>query len=820
MKKRIRIIKEFEDKLNGQTYLVGGIFLAPEEVAKRFVLRGDAEWIDGEKTNTTIGFIKHPKVSIVILVKDALDYVKKCIESLIKYTEDFELIIIDNDSSSQTKKYLAGINYPDYTLITNPKNKGVGYGWNQGIKVSKYNYICFLNSDTLLSNNWLGKLIKGFKYSPDVGIAGPSTCYSATIQSPQVFRAFRNADQDKVNTIAAMLKEDYIETPVVGFCFVIAKKVFDKIGAFDYKRYGIACGEDMDLIWRAMKAGFKSIWCRDSYVHHFGNCTTKEMGLNPHAMRVKNTPILNERMKDITNLYIENDVEIPKFKQIEADKTDVIMATLDREVETTRTLSSLFKNNKNINVIVVDNGSDDLDYLKKFDVKVIANKENAGAIKALNQGIGLAKSKYIVVMHNDIAIDNNGWIASAIKFMEANPDAGIVGTSGWLEIKSNGSHNDIVSGIAVYGYKFKSDFVEVAVTDGQCNVIRNIGLTFDEKYGFTHFYDKDLSFQYRSKGYKVYVMKAKVNHFADDGKLSTVESQKYKSKINDTQLKSENKKKFIDKWKDIIPVKIAGNDLIPILMITYNRLPYTKKAIKALLENTKNCKISIFDNNSTDGTQEYLTSIKDERIILHFNKENEGIIKPKNIFLDKYKNSKYVAFVDNDCIVPKGWLRALKAVMDKFPLLAVQLEHYVGLGWDFKKNIDWFKHLYHIDFNGHNLYLNNFVGGGGTLVRRSYITGPIPEAKGTLLGWGNYIRDRFNEDRLISGFYDGLFMKLCDMSGTNKKNYDFPGYKEELNNLGRGEFGLQEFSKADEQYYEKLRNIIDDIVKSWNICSG
>ena len=84
MKRRIRIIREFEDKLNGQVYPVGGIFLAPEEFAKRFVLRGDAEWIDKEKTNATVGFIKHPKVSIVILVKDALDYVKKCIESLLK----------------------------------------------------------------------------------------------------------------------------------------------------------------------------------------------------------------------------------------------------------------------------------------------------------------------------------------------------------------------------------------------------------------------------------------------------------------------------------------------------------------------------------------------------------------------------------------------------------------------------------------------------------------------------------------------------------------------------------------------------------------
>ena len=108
-------------------------------ISRRYVSRGDAEWVDEEK----IIEIEHEKVSIIILVKDALDYVKKCIESLIKYTNDYELIIVDNDSGYETKKYLKNIDCLDYTLIENKKNMGVSYGWNQGIKVAKYNYVCF-----------------------------------------------------------------------------------------------------------------------------------------------------------------------------------------------------------------------------------------------------------------------------------------------------------------------------------------------------------------------------------------------------------------------------------------------------------------------------------------------------------------------------------------------------------------------------------------------------------------------------------------------------------------------------------------------------
>lgn len=569
MRRRIKIIRRFEDRINNQTYLVGEVFPAPEEFARQYVLRGDAEFIDGIN-DIPIGI--DSKVSIVILIKDALEYVKKCIDSLLKYTENFELIIIDNDSSSQTKKYLKSIKCNEYTIITNTENRGFSYGCNQGIKVAKYDYICFLNSDTLLSPGWLSKLMKGFKYHEAVGIVGPSTCRSATIQSPQVWEEFKNAGQDGVNKISTIFKEDYQETHVVGFCFVIAKKVFDKIGVFDYKRYGIACGEDMDLVWRAQKAGFKSLWCKGSYVHHFGNCTTKEMGLDPHAIRVKNTPILFERMKDTANLYVENDVKIPKFKQITSNKTNVI---------------------------------------------------------------------------------------------------------------------------------------------------------------------------------------------------------------------------------------------IPIQMTTYNRLPYTKRVVAAIFKNTDlPFKLFIFDNASTDGTQKWLKTIKDSRVEIYYSEENTGLMYPKNWILKKYPDTEYISFVDNDSIMPHGWLSKLKDVMDNFPLFNVMADHYLGMPFKLKNNQEFYEHLYSIDFKGEKLYLYKLTGGTGSLIRRQLIKEPIPEMKGTLGGWGHYCTDKFYNNNYVSAFYTGVFNNLCDMTGTNQKIYEFPEYKIELQKIGRSDFARREFDNQTKEMLAKIKDII------------
>lgn len=285
-------------------------------ITNRHILDKQIEDKTSGKIFTPGEYLKHPKVSIVILVKDALYYVKKCLKSLKTYTDNYELIIVDNDSKEKTKKYLKSIDWLDFTLITNKENKGVSYGWNQAIKIAKYDYVCLLNSDTMLSPNWLGKLMRGFNFHKNVGIVGPTSSRTGTLQSSPITRSKQHIeDQNIINKFAESLNEGYREIPIVGYCWVIKKTVFDKIGVFDWRRYGIAWHEDTDFSWRARKVGFKSVWCYGSYVHHFGAKTTIEMGIDANKFKVINRKILIERKKD-PNLYIKNDVELGVIKKI------------------------------------------------------------------------------------------------------------------------------------------------------------------------------------------------------------------------------------------------------------------------------------------------------------------------------------------------------------------------------------------------------------------------------------------------------------------------------------------------------------------------
>lgn len=233
-------------------------------------------------------------------------------------------------------------------------------------------------------------------------------------------------------------------------------------------------------------------------------------------------------------------------------------------------------------------------------------------------------------------------------------------------------------------------------------------------------------------------------------------------------------------------------------MITWNRLSYTKQAIKAILENTKFPFILwIFDNGSTDGTIEYLKNIEDERIQIIFSTENVGLVSPMNEFFRWYEDTKYIAKVDNDTIVPKGWLGKLRNVMDSSSLFVVQANHFLGIPYKIKDNQEFFSRLANIRFGGENLYLFPHVGGTGILVRRKYIDKPLEEMRGTLSGWVDFQRRKCMEQKLCCAFYSGVWVDLLDMVGTNKPKYDYPEYRRKINKMRSGDEDNIGFGKRE-----------------------
>jgi GT2 family glycosyltransferase len=119
-----------------------------------------------ELSNTEESFFMNrmeKKVSIIIVTYNALDYVKKCLESVLANTDPMhEIIVVDNHSAAPTRQYVQSLrNYPNVKLILNKENRLWSPANNQGLKASASDakFCLLLNSDVeVFSPSWLREL--------------------------------------------------------------------------------------------------------------------------------------------------------------------------------------------------------------------------------------------------------------------------------------------------------------------------------------------------------------------------------------------------------------------------------------------------------------------------------------------------------------------------------------------------------------------------------------------------------------------------------------------------------------------------------------
>jgi len=204
-----------------------------------------------------------PVVSVVVLTWNALDYTRKCAASLLEHTDPrHELIFVDNGSRRETIDFLEELSagHSRVKVILNGRNLGFAAGNNVGIAASGGDYVCLLNSDTVVTEGWLDALLAPAEKDPRVGLVGPVTnSISGAQKLPSVpydqdtlaglaeFAA-RNRSEQAGRTAAALM--------TVGFCMLIRKTLIERIGGLD-EGFGQGNYEDTDYCLRTALAGCK-----------------------------------------------------------------------------------------------------------------------------------------------------------------------------------------------------------------------------------------------------------------------------------------------------------------------------------------------------------------------------------------------------------------------------------------------------------------------------------------------------------------------------------------------------------------------------------
>ena len=227
-------------------------------------------------------------LSICIVNLNAKKYLSKCLSSIPNSlkTQDYEIIIVDNNSSDDSCSFIKNLKNKKIRLIKNFYNSGYTKAINQAIKKSKGENILILNPDSILEQKSIDTLLSFLKNNEKVGIVGPkvidehgsfqASCRRGIATPLAVFCYFLGLaklfKENKFFTGYQLnhLDENYISQVdgVSGSCMVVKREVVEKIGYFDERFF--AYQEDSDYCLRAKYAGWSIFYNPKAKIVHVG----------------------------------------------------------------------------------------------------------------------------------------------------------------------------------------------------------------------------------------------------------------------------------------------------------------------------------------------------------------------------------------------------------------------------------------------------------------------------------------------------------------------------------------------------------------------
>lgn len=238
------------------------------------------------------------KVAVVILNWNGRKLLEQFLPSVILYSQDADVYVVDNASTDDSIAFLKS-SYPKISIIQNQKNGGYAKGYNDALKHVEADVFCLLNSDVEVTKNWLEPIIETFQKESNTVIIQPKIL-DFKKKNHFEYAGAAGGFIDKFGypycrgRIFNTIEEDrgqYDGTADIfwasGACFFIKKDVFYELNGFD--EHFFAHMEEIDLCWRAKNKGFDIKYVGASIVYHVGGATLKNSSSKKTFLNFRNS---------------------------------------------------------------------------------------------------------------------------------------------------------------------------------------------------------------------------------------------------------------------------------------------------------------------------------------------------------------------------------------------------------------------------------------------------------------------------------------------------------------------------------------------------
>ena len=236
-------------------------------------------------------------LSIIIVNYNVKYYLEQCLHSVWKAVEgiDNEVFVVDNASKDDSVAYLKTKfpqqQYPHLHIIANRHNLGFGKANNLALKKATGEFILFLNPDTILTEHTLHDCIAFARTRPNLGGLGVKmlrdngefalesrrslpTPWTSFCKITGLATLFPKSKLFGKYNLRFQSEDESSQIDIVSGAFLFAKhEVLKKTGGFDEQFF--MYGEDIDLSYRILKAGYKNYYLPTPILHYKGESTHK-----------------------------------------------------------------------------------------------------------------------------------------------------------------------------------------------------------------------------------------------------------------------------------------------------------------------------------------------------------------------------------------------------------------------------------------------------------------------------------------------------------------------------------------------------------------
>ena len=237
------------------------------------------------------------KLSVIIVNYNVEYFLEQCLYSVRKAMQhvDGEVFVVDNNSTDGSNRMVQR-KFSEVHLVENKENLGFSKANNQGIRMSGGEYVLLLNPDTVVEDDTFSSIVQFMDDHPDAGALGVKMVDGAGNFLPEskrglptpgtafykitgISKLFPKSKRFNKYHLGFLDENETHEVEILAGAFMLLRKtVLDEIGLLDETFF--MYGEDIDLSYRVIKAGYKNYYFPKTRIIHYKGESTKKSSVN------------------------------------------------------------------------------------------------------------------------------------------------------------------------------------------------------------------------------------------------------------------------------------------------------------------------------------------------------------------------------------------------------------------------------------------------------------------------------------------------------------------------------------------------------------